>query len=817
MTIKTKLTLNVVIVLVIVAAVSATSIIGMGFVKNKLSYLTERSTPYQIRTVEFQKTVQEVTANLIRVSVSKNTEEYNAYRKEAETSLSGVKNTQDSLAALTGNATMETYEKLHETASELLDTTEARLRAETDAENANKAITEKLRESSIKLSEMDKKVRSLQLNRSANFIMSLDETKTITTDVKSIQLLLSSLKDIQVALSEIEAAKDKRTVLITGSKINVATNKIFQNEHLKSSKNISADIKVITEKVEELIKLKTSLLGETGEDTKANYEKVKKEIGERLSVVILVIEQEVTTGSEKYKAETEKQQGNLFQVNVANNILASNAELLSIGMSLEGLTTKLFIAASINDIEHIADEINKAFDLMDSVAKNLERGLKKIDAINEMKILQEAKTAVNVTKGLLLSQDGVIAKLKHKMNMQEKALQTTEKLKNIVVKQAEKGRETVTLAQGEQEKAIGMVNKMVGYSTALMGFISVAALVFGIGFGIWVYRSIAKPLIHLIQASDEVSRGNLKDELCVNSGDEIGTVQSSMAKMVNNLRGIVGKMRTATDGLASSSEELSATATLLEGSSKEQSSQVEQSATALTQMSQSILDVAKNAAATSATAQKMKDTAIHGKREMDVTMTDLTRFIETIKGSAVKVESLGHKSEEINNIVTLIKEIASQTNLLALNAAIEAARAGEQGRGFAVVADNVKQLAERTTLAADDITKTINNMETEINGSVTAMKQERAHAENVVHSVRNTLQSINEIVVHVENVADMVQKIAASTEEQTSTSDMVSNNMGSISGITRHLSSSVSEIKRSSDDLARLATELNSMAGWFQV
>lgn len=91
MTIKTKLTLNVVIVLVIVGAVAATSIIGMGFVKSKLFYLTERSTPFQVRTIEFQKAIQSTIADLVRVSAANNTSEYKSYRGEAGKSLARPK------------------------------------------------------------------------------------------------------------------------------------------------------------------------------------------------------------------------------------------------------------------------------------------------------------------------------------------------------------------------------------------------------------------------------------------------------------------------------------------------------------------------------------------------------------------------------------------------------------------------------------------------------------------------------------------------------------------------------------------------------
>ncbi|MDI6728902.1 MAG: hypothetical protein QMD44_08275, partial [Thermodesulfovibrionales bacterium] len=157
MTIKTKLTWNVIIVIAIVAAVAATSIIGMGFVKSKLFYLTERSTPFQMRTADFQRAIQGTTADLVKVSASKGIEEYKTYRTEAEKSLSEVKNTQDALESMSGGAKIETYNELSRIAKELFEITESRLYAEEEAGMANKAITQKLKDASNRLKDMDAK------------------------------------------------------------------------------------------------------------------------------------------------------------------------------------------------------------------------------------------------------------------------------------------------------------------------------------------------------------------------------------------------------------------------------------------------------------------------------------------------------------------------------------------------------------------------------------------------------------------------------------------------------------------------------------
>ena len=812
MTIRTKLTLNVVIVLVIVASVAVTSIIGMGFVKNKLFYLTERSTPFQLRTVELQRAVQGAIADLVKAGSSKNNDEFKAFRAEAAKSLEEVKKSQEALETLSGGIKTETFDELNRSSAKLIEITDARLKAEEGALAANRTIGQKLKEVSGRLRDLDSKVKGLQLNRSAHLVTSIEDTKNISSKLRNIELLKSTLKDLQLALFEINRAQDKKGLIIGRGKANSAINRAMQNEYVEESKKYRGDIKALGEKIDELVKAL-----QAGGDNKGQIEALKGEVNEGLSVIILNIEQDVAAAGERYSLETVQQGDVITQASIANNILTGNSELVSLGSSLEGLSTKLFTVLSPKDVDVIEADIKKAYEKMEPVKKLLERSLKKLDAKEELKILSGAVDSINAIKALLLARDGVIARIRHHLIMKEKAGQEMENMRAIVLKQTEKGKQTVSVAQGEQEKAIGTVNRMVNISITVISIISVGAIIFGIVFGTWVYRSIARPLTQLMKVSNDVAAGDLTSQIPVKTDDEIGIVQAAMLKMVTNLREIVGKMSTATASLAGSSEELSSTANALDKGSGEQTSQIEQSATAMTEMSQTTLDMARNASDTAQASTRMKDAALQGKEIMGTTVNELTKFAEMVRESAEKVESLGQKSREINNIVTLIKEIADQTNLLALNAAIEAARAGEQGRGFAVVADSVRQLAERTTLATDDISKTVKSMQVEVSASVDFLKEERDSIGTVLVHVKKTLASINEMVSDVGQVTDMVQRIAAATEEQSSTSEEVSHNMENIALVTRQLSNSIGEIKSTAEDLSRFATELNTMAAWFKV
>jgi methyl-accepting chemotaxis protein len=816
MTIKTKLTLNVIIVILIVAGVAITSIVGMGFVKSRLQDLTQRSTPFQMRTVEFQRMIQGTTAGLIKVSASRNSNDYQTSREEVRKSLSEVQAGQSALQKLSGETKVEAYGELDGIASELFTVTEGRLKADQDALSANKTITEKLRGTAVRLKDLDGKIKALQTSSSTSYTKSVDTTKNVSGRVRSVESLKLTLKDFQIGFQDVLRASGKKGVLISQGKCNSAMNKALQNDMLKSSPNIAADIRQLVGKFPAFLKIQMALVGQPGADT-SNRDLLASEITDKLNALNLALEQEGAMASDSMSSESHKQTSFFGNSNLATLVMAGNSELLSLGQNVEGLSARLFTVANEKEVAVIEAQLGQVFSRIDTVKGGLSNSLAKLNAHREIATLQSAAADLNAIKGLLFVKDGVISKIRNRLEMETKATTAMGKLREVVLKQAEQGRQTVSVAQVDQENAITTVNKMVRFSTVLIAAIGLGAVLFGIIFGIWVYHSISRPLSQLLRVSQAVAKGDLAVEIDTKNKDEIGKVQLAMSEMVHNLRGMVGKIKGATDSLASSSEELSATATSLERGTEEQTNRIDQSATAMTQMTQTTVEVARNSTDTSDAATNMKNIAENGKVAMQVTVQELDRFAGSVKEAAAKVESLGEQSEEISAVVTLIHDIADQTNLLALNAAIEAARAGEQGRGFAVVADNVRQLAQRTSAATGDISRTVKAMQASVKTSVSFMQEERDSVNRVQGQVQQTLCAIDEIVAYVEQVADMVQRTAVAAEEQSATSEDVSRNMDGISVIARELRSSFADIKNSSGSLSHLATDLNSMVGWFRV
>jgi methyl-accepting chemotaxis protein len=333
---------------------------------------------------------------------------------------------------------------------------------------------------------------------------------------------------------------------------------------------------------------------------------------------------------------------------------------------------------------------------------------------------------------------------------------------------------------------------------------------------IWIVRDLLKSAFAMHAAAEAASNGNLSADIPVRSSDEIGEVAGSFNRMIKNLRHIVGEINTATNSLVSSSGQLSGTSDDMHKGSQNLSSQTDQVVTAITEVSQTIMDMAKNAALAADASKDASDTATKGKRIVDSTAEDMIRIAQTVQTAAKTIEELGRNSAQIGEIVSVINGIADQTNLLALNAAIEAARAGDQGRGFAVVADEVRKLAERTGQATKDIAQRIAAIQTAAVESVEAMKIGSDEVGKGVGLAKQASASLDSIVTASTNAMDMVQRIAAATEEQSATTEQVTQSMESISEIAKHTAFSTEAIKLSSSQLARLAAELKELTAFFK-
>ncbi len=354
-----------------------------------------------------------------------------------------------------------------------------------------------------------------------------------------------------------------------------------------------------------------------------------------------------------------------------------------------------------------------------------------------------------------------------------------------------------------------LTTSIVIYALVLIALIS--------GSILFVLRPTRNSLNTIAEWVSGVANYDLTKELKISTNDEIARVADKLSDMCRGIKWIITQIFEASNQVASASHQLSASAEQLSRGVSEQSTRASQIATSSTEMSQTVIDIAKNAANISSAAINTAKTAREGGEVVERSVEEVKAIADTVNESAKLVASLGERSKQIGEIVSVIKDIADQTNLLALNAAIEAARAGEQGRGFAVVADEVRKLAERTAKATSEIGAMISSIQEEVAKAVGSMDKGTRKVEVGVEYSIKAGEALKQIVRSIEELQSMVEQIASATEQMSTVADTISGDIETIATVSKESSSSSHQIALSSSDLAQLATKLTEIAGKFKV
>jgi methyl-accepting chemotaxis protein len=263
--------------------------------------------------------------------------------------------------------------------------------------------------------------------------------------------------------------------------------------------------------------------------------------------------------------------------------------------------------------------------------------------------------------------------------------------------------------------------------------------------------------------------------------------------------------------------QLSATSTQIAAGSSSAASQAQSVATASEEMAATSLFIAQNCQRASASARQASDVATAGAEAVHQTVAVMERITLKVKASALQVDSLGSRGEQIGAIIGTIQEIADQTNLLALNAAIEAARAGEMGRGFAVVADEVRSLAVRTTAATHEIGDLIKGIQKETSGAVATMEVGVREVEIGTEKAARSGSALQDILSQINEVFQQMNQIATAAEQQTGTTNEISSKMLQITDVIQATAGGAQESAAGAASLAKFADDLQHLVRQFKL
>ena len=357
------------------------------------------------------------------------------------------------------------------------------------------------------------------------------------------------------------------------------------------------------------------------------------------------------------------------------------------------------------------------------------------------------------------------------------------------------------------------------YDKGLFNAIAIGVVVtlFAAAIGYHIANSVREPLTRILKTLEGLTEGDMTQRIDIRYNYEFSRVSGHINTLADNLHNILVKLNDASDDLTKTASVNQKTSSETQAQLNSQREQTATVATAMTEMSHSVQEVANSAQSSLTMVQQVESASESGRQIMNTNISTINQLESRLTESVSAVGELQQMSSQIGSILDVIRGIAEQTNLLALNAAIEAARAGEQGRGFAVVADEVRVLAQKTTQSTSEIETMISNLQSSSKTASNVIESCMSDMDMSVEQASSANSAMEEIQALILEISHMSTHISQAAAEQSETSGDIARNIEDINHIADASYQAMSSIAEASQNLTVLANQQGDLVHQFKL
>ena len=327
-----------------------------------------------------------------------------------------------------------------------------------------------------------------------------------------------------------------------------------------------------------------------------------------------------------------------------------------------------------------------------------------------------------------------------------------------------------------------------------------------------IYISLTETLRSISQVAQNVSNGDLSQNVKIVSNDELAIIAQHFNSTIDGMRTLVKQLNSSAVDVHSSVQDIKDKTNSAETTITAQQTETHQIAAAIKLMAATSTEMAINANDATCATRDAERAVLEGKQVVDQTIIAINAIASEVQTSSETIQKLENHCTDIGGVVEVIRSIADQTNLLALNAAIEAARAGEQGRGFAVVADEVRTLASRTQQSTNEIQVMIERVQAGAKESVKVMAIGREQANMGVMQAKEASNTFEAITLSVDKIVSLNNQIASAIEEQSLAAEEIERNVSNVSAGADSARAVATGATQSAHNLLTVADKLSEVA-----